>query len=223
MIEQEIIAFKERLSKEHKSGLVLDIDETLSWTVGFWVKQLQEKFGNPENLSPKEIVKKYKYTQLVPYWQTKEALAWMENARENDALQESVPLIENANHIVQKINEIVPIVGYLTIRPRTVIEGTGKWLNKHDFPQADILARPADLPTTEGNKWKASVLHFLYPQVLGIVDDNPAVVEHLPINYKGTVYLFDSEEAMEDGINVVPCKTWPDVHTQVKLLHGAKI
>ncbi len=131
-----------------------------------------------------------------------------------------MPLIENANHIVQKINEIVPIVGYLTIRPKTVIEGTRIWLRKHELPEAAILARPASLPTTEGNKWKAGVLDFLYPQVLGIVDDNPAIVDHLLTDYKGTIYLFDSVEAIGGGIKVVPCRTWPDVHAQVKLLYG---
>src|SRR5581483_6066783 len=119
-------------------------------------------------------------------------------------------------------NEIVPIVGYITIRPRSVLEGTKKWLRKHEFPQVDVLARPVGLPMAERNPWKAEVLHFLYPQVLGIVDDNPAVVQHLPPHYRGTVYLFDNEEAIRGDIAVIPCKTWPDVHTQVKLLHSAR-
>lgn len=221
MVEQEVVAFKNKLVRERKSGLVLDIDETLSWTVGYWVEQLQERFGNPENLTPREIIAKYRYTQLVPYWQSKEALEWMETARTNNTLQEALPLIEDANRIVQLIDQLVPIVGYLTIRPRSVVGGTRAWLKKHDFPQVDILARPAGLPTSEGNKWKADVLHFVYPQVLGIIDDNPAVVGHLPRDYQGTVYLYDSEEAIEGGIKVIPCKTWGDVHTQVRIIHGA--
>lgn len=220
MIEQEIASFKNKLIQEKRSGLVLDIDETLSGTVGFWVEQLQERFGNPENLTPKEIVAKYRYTQLVPYWQSKEALEWMEQARENNSLQEALPLIENANHIVQQIDKIIPIVGYLTIRPQAVIEGTKTWLRKHDFPQVDVLARPVGLATADGNKWKADVLHALYPQVVGIIDDNPAVAKHLPRDYQGTVYLFDSEEAVKCEIKVIPCKTWGDVHAQVKLLHS---
>lgn len=48
-------------------GLAVDIDETLSWTLKYWVEKMAEKFGNPENLSVLEIIKKYRYSQNVPY------------------------------------------------------------------------------------------------------------------------------------------------------------
>ena len=44
--------------KINKAGLGVDIDETLSWTVGHWVKEMQKLFGNPEGLSVKELVDK---------------------------------------------------------------------------------------------------------------------------------------------------------------------
>ena len=34
----------------NETGLGVDIDETLSWTVGRWAKEMQKLFGNPENL-----------------------------------------------------------------------------------------------------------------------------------------------------------------------------
>jgi len=58
------------------TGLAVDIDETLSWTIGYWIEEMQNKFGNPENLTIKEMVEKYRYTQNVPYWQHEEALQW---------------------------------------------------------------------------------------------------------------------------------------------------
>lgn len=67
-----------------EKGIAVDIDETLSWTVGYWVEQMQEKFGNPEKLSIKEMIEKYRYTQNIPYWQSAEALKWIdENVFEN--------------------------------------------------------------------------------------------------------------------------------------------
>jgi len=39
-------------------------DETLSWTIGYWIEEMQNKFGNPENLTVKEMVEKYRYTQM---------------------------------------------------------------------------------------------------------------------------------------------------------------
>ncbi|MCL4384194.1 hypothetical protein M1116_01980 [Patescibacteria group bacterium] len=222
MIDQELQEFKQKLVKQNKPGLVLDIDETLSWTVSYWVEQLQQRFGNPENLSIIEIIAKYKYAQNVPYWQSKEAQDWMEAARESNAFQENLPLIENSNNIVERINKIVPIVGYLTIRPRKVIPGTQRWLQKHRFPQVDILARPNTIPSADGNKWKAAVLNFLYPQIIGIIDDNPAVVSLLPPDYAGRIYLYDSDVAPAGKITVFPCKTWSDVYTQVKQSFLAK-
>ena len=41
MPDQEIMDFKKKLKEKNKRGLVLDIDETLSWTMGHWVGQMQ--------------------------------------------------------------------------------------------------------------------------------------------------------------------------------------
>jgi hypothetical protein len=203
--------FKQQFIHSHTRGLALDIDETLSWTVGFWVEKLQELFGNPENLTPHELVKKYRYTQNVPYWQTKEALQWMEDHRHKDDIQEMLPLIEHADRFVQEINKIVPIVAYITTRPESVVNGTKKWLEKHHFPQATIVAKPLSIPTAEGNKWKAHVLEELYPEVIGIIEDNPGVVNNLSADYQGVVYLYDNIDHPRKDSNVIPCETWNDV------------
>lgn len=199
---------------------MLDIDETLSWTIGTWVEQLQQRFGNPENLSVKEMAEKYKYTQNVPYWQFPEALDWTEKARENNELQERFMPIEGASAGVEKLQTVVPVVGYLTTRPRSVLGGTRKWLEKNRFPEAEVLARPADVSSQEGDRWKAEVLDFLYPQAEGIVDDKLAVVEFLPKSYQGTILLYNSQETNVEGIKVLPCKTWPDVYARAKQVWG---
>lgn len=38
-------------------GLALDIDETLSFTLGTWISEMQRLFGNPENLTAKDLIK----------------------------------------------------------------------------------------------------------------------------------------------------------------------
>ena len=207
---------KNHLKAKKQKGLALDIDETLSWTLGYWVEQLQIRFGNPENFSIEEIITKYRYTQNIPYWQTKEALAWMEEARNTDKLHEKFPLIKDSNLIVKKINKIIPIVVYLTTRPQSVIQGTRKWLKKHSFPQVDIIAKPNNIPFEENNEWKAEVLEFLYPEIIGIIDDNPELVDRLSSEYQGTVYLYNSVASQRQDISVIPCKTWEDVLSQIK-------
>jgi hypothetical protein len=213
--------FKRDLQKRGKSGLLLDIDETLSWTLGHWVAVMQEKFGNPENLSVKELIAKYRYTEHVPYWQTPEAKAWIREAVDNNELQKQLPLIENANHIVEKVSKIIPIVGYLTLRPPTVMDGTRAWLQRHNFPDEPLLLRPEHIPHGDGYEWKAHVLVHLYPEVMGIVDDNARMLQFLPDEYKGAIYLYDTESFEETNLNVIPCKTWDDVYEKAKEQNGS--
>ena len=212
----KLVKIKKSLKRKGERGLALDIDGTLSCTTRCWFEQLQIKFGSPEGFSIEEIVTKYTYAENVPFWQTKEAFVWMEESRNSDKLQETLPLIENSNFIVQKINKIIPIVAYITTRPQLVIQGTKKWLKKHNFPQKEIIAKPVKISHREGNKWKAKVLEMLYPQIVGIIDDNLGLVESLSSKYKGTIYLYNNPYCERQDINVIPCKTWNDVLSQIE-------
>lgn len=147
----DIVNLHQQLQSENIKGLALDIDETLSWTLYHWISEMQKHFGNPENLTIKQLIAKYRYTQNVPYWQTEEALQWMESNRHSDELQERLPLIEGADQAVQRINHIIPIVAYITTRPNTVITGTKQWLDKHNFPEAPIITRPPYVEHNQGN------------------------------------------------------------------------
>lgn len=214
-MERQIDDLKMSLAKQGISGLALDIDETLSWTIGYWVERMQELFGNPEHLTPRELIAKYRYTQYVPYWQTEEALAWMEEHRNANDLQEALPLIQGANKAIHKIHEATPIVTYLTTRPSIVIPGTKAWLKKHGFPEVEVIARPPSVPSSEGNAWKAGVLELLYPQVIGVIDDNPALVTSLSPSYKGTVYLYDNTDHPRQDITIIPGKSWRELEEKI--------
>jgi hypothetical protein len=196
-------------------GLALDIDETLSDTNIFWFTKLSELFGNPESLSPREIATKYRYSQQVPYWQTPEALTWMEEARHGNELQVELPLIEDAKHNVARINTIVPIVAYVTARPEVVREGTLRWLATHGFPEAPLIMKPLDVQTEAGVAWKAQLLAERYPDILGIVDDHPGLMDALPADYQGTVFLYNYEGPVRTNLHIVACPTWEAVYTAV--------
>jgi hypothetical protein len=202
--------------KNKRNGLAVDIDETLSNTIEYWVKIMQKKFGNPENLSARNLIKKYSYTQNVPYWQTKEALSWMEKMRENNTVQEHLPLIENSNEILNKIHKIIPIVAYLTLRPKKIIQGTERFLKKHNFPKAKIICRPKNVSHANGNQWKAKFLEKNYPKILGIIDDNPAVIDNISKKYKGIVLLYNKKKYYKKEIRVINCKTWEDILKNLK-------
>ena len=215
-MSEDLKKLKENLKNKIVKGLALDIDETLSWTISYWVEKLQDKFGNPENLSVQEITEKYRFTQNVPYWQTKEALDWMEKARKSNEIQEILPLIEGSNKVVDKINKIIPIAAYVTIRSESVIPGTRKWLNKHGFPDAPVIAKPELISIEKGSKWKAQALKYLYPQIIGIIDDNPSIIDYLGEDYKGYVFLYDNIDHPKISRAIIPCKTWEDVYIKVR-------
>ncbi|MFA5107315.1 MAG: hypothetical protein WC497_03235 [Patescibacteria group bacterium] len=203
------------LPKITAPGLAVDIDETLSWTIGYWVERMQEKFGNPENLTVKEIIEKYRYTQNVPYWQSAEAKQWMHDKINSDDLQKELPLIEGSNTYLEKINSIIPIAAYITVRPESVISGTQAWLNKHGFPKAPIICKPLDVDHGDGNRWKADILQKLYPDILGMIDDNALLLDFLDAKYPGVIFLYD-HHTIDSALNVIACKNWVEVYGEVR-------
>lgn len=208
---KEIVALKKRLQKDKIHGLALDIDETLSFTIGHMVEKLMEGLGNPENLTIEEIVKKYKHTDKISYWQGEKAEEILENIRNSNEIQGNLPLIDNSGDTVDKINKIIPIMAYITVRPKIILKGTKLWLQKNNFPEASVITKPNKILRKDGNEWKAKVLEYLYPEILGIVDDNPDLAKYLSKNYKGTVFLYNNTEILNKNIRVISCKDWNTV------------
>jgi hypothetical protein len=213
---REIFFLKRKLKMAGIEGLALDIDETLSFTFGYLIEKLIKKFGNPEKLTVLEIAKKYKHTDRVPYWQNEEVHKEIDEITFSNEAYKNSSLIENANEVVQEINKIIPIVAYITARPSGVFKETKYWLKKHNFPEATLITKPKNISRREGNKWKARVLEYLYPQVVGIVDDNPDLTKFFSKEYKGVVYLYDNVETKRKDISVIPCEDWKMVAKKVK-------
>jgi len=197
-------------------GLALDIDNTLSASNIHWAKELERLYGNPTGMTPEELCEKYMLSSHVPHWkESPEAQEWMEQARRSPEIHHEYPLIENAKHMVNKIDAIIPITAYVTARWEVVREATEAWLWKHEFPAAPVYMRPMNAPGT-AHFWKGTFLPTLYPEVQGIVDDDPRLLEHMPEDYKGTIFLYKTQEHIETPIEVVKCAKWEDVLTAVE-------
>jgi uncharacterized HAD superfamily protein len=203
-----------------KRGLALDIDETISATNIWWFEKMQKIFGNPESLTAQEMAAKYRYTQDVPYWQMKEVENWIEYHRHSNSVQKILPLIENSNEIVQKIDKIIPVTLYITSRPKEALSGTKEWLRNHNFPLVGIITEPKEVALSDQTKWKAKVLENFYPKIQGIIDDNPGLAKNLSRKYKGTLFLYDMAQSDISNIKVVPCPTWDDVLIKVREIFG---
>lgn len=199
--------------KIENEGIVLDIDETLSDTIGYLILGLQDNFGNPEGLSVKEIVEKYKYTWNVPYWQSEDAENWVREACQSPEVVVNLPVIDDAVSFVNKIHDVVPIVGYVTARPECVSVATKEWLAKHGFPDAPVVCRPSNVPKVKLNDWKAGILRGLHPKVKGIVDDNPGLADPLG-DYAGHFFIYNAD-SIDEGVRGVPCSNWERVYDEI--------
>lgn len=188
--------------------LAIDIDETLAQTNLLWAQHHIAAYGNPERLSPEDIIKKYRFVKDVPYWQLDDAHKWVEaHIQSNDAKLE-IPVIEEAIDVMHKI----PVECYLTNRPETTIDGTRNWLRKYNFPERAIIS------SSDGLVWKANMIAEMFPNVTGIVDDNIDLLSELPRDYKGKIFLYSHQDCNISELNVILCPTWRDVEKAVNQL-----
>lgn len=205
-------------SSKSEIALALDIDETLSATNVKWFERCAILFGNPDGLTTMELITKYHLAQNNPSWQTEEAKEWMSKQRTAPEAQDDLPLVPGAFEGVKILHGCnnVRFVAYLTVRPENVAERTIHWLQQQGFPNLPVVLKPLDVPFEDGNKWKADALRALYPDVSGIVDDNPKVPKYVGSSYMGKVYLFGRDATEPEYKWAIPCLTWANVVEKVR-------
>jgi hypothetical protein len=210
---------KERLSKGLE-GVMLDIDDTLCATNLHWAEFALSHFSNPEGISAQELIRKYKFVRDVPYFK-KSVHEWVENQIVSNSSIKNIPVIEGATKFVEEIAKVVPIVGYLTGRPKIIRAGTEEFLRGNGFPKLEVVFQPTiqtlkQLRIYDGNEWKARLIEYLYPFVNSLVDDNQGLTKYLSGNYKGRLYLFSHDEIEISSPNVTCCKDWNSVLNQIR-------
>ena len=203
-----ILTPEQFLEWEHKDGIACDIDETLAWTVRDWVYHLSMQFGNPDNLSPEDAVLKYGHSSFFPaYWQTPECKQWMQERIMDNEFQKWITPVPWAQEMTESVRNRIAV--YITIRPEIVGTWTQEYLTSNGFPNAPIILRPDTIVHSDGNKWKAEILHMLHPKIRWIVDDNRKLVHHLLPEYQWKVYVFwYSGNEYNDHPNAIACKDW---------------
>lgn len=213
-VDADIVAFKKQLENSGTKGLVIDLDETLSGTIRYMAGELARLYGNPLNLSTAELRKKI-LTHDVPFWDLEVIRDWGLKALESEEMAEAYPIIEGSDRAVERIDRVVPVAGYLTLRQTSLRTATERWLKKHGFPDEPVITRPDDLKLGDGMKWKADTLAYLYPQVIGLIDDTLDIFNYLPDGYPGAIFLYGQADYPQSGLNVIPCETWDDVYEKV--------
>ncbi|MBS1267170.1 MAG: hypothetical protein MAG795_01142 [Candidatus Woesearchaeota archaeon] len=201
---------------ENKSGIAIDLDETLSWTIYYWMLEAQKIFGNPENLTPEAMARKYRYTGNVPYWEGQEFNKWRMGKILCNETQRNLPPIKGSIKGLNNLNKIIPIATYLSCRPQAVIKGTKDWLKANNYPDAPITLRPSSVKKQDEQKWKAKKLESLYPDIVGIVDDNPNFIKAVSSDFKGVIFLYDRQKSLNTNLNIISCKDWDTVVRKAK-------
>ena len=81
---------KERLRSRKLCGIALDIDDTLAYTDYHYFAAMS-RFANPEKLTRKELIKKYKSFRNVPFWQSKKATRLINKLLRSSDFHEAIP------------------------------------------------------------------------------------------------------------------------------------
>ena len=209
------------MDKEY--GLILDIDDTLADTFSHFVHKINTRWGNAKNLTDKEIVQKYHIMPAIPFWQTAEILEWLEEQAFSNSAQEKIETIDGAVVAVEKIQKIIPVVGYVTSRLENVREGTVKWLKKNQFPDAPLYMRDGEFDNENGNAWKADVMKEYFSADSVIIDDNSEVIQFLDPSFIGTFVLFGEnadnfQKTQQQKFILENCKDWKGVMSRVAVL-----
>lgn len=211
---KEIYELKAKLKSQGRKGLALDIDDTLSVSRLMFFRAQSERLGLPAGETIESLMQKYEWSYKVPQWQTAEGDLVRAELLHSSELHGGAELIKGAVEGVTNLDRSIPIVAYITARPVTLQAVTQDWLDQKGFPKADLILKP--MYANDNNGWKAEVLDYLYPEVLGIVDDNPGLVDKLPDDYKGRVYLYENTNVNDRGLDVVHCPDWESVVSHVK-------
>lgn len=212
----QIDKLKAKLKEQGIQGLALDIDETLSDSHPVWFEHLY-KFYVPKNMTREEAMEKYfDSIDHFPEWKTEEANAHIRKALHSNEFNEDIPLLAESNKMISELNKIIPVVAYITVRFDAVRPATERWLKTHGFPELEMIMNTPDVPFESSSGWKASVLKALYPEVIGIVDDNIKLPDALAkLDYEGKVFLYGKQTRKLDPADykfeLVISPTWDHV------------
>ncbi len=207
-----------------RAGWACDIDNTVSATAEAFFDRMDGLFPRPEGdegLSVSELVRKYVSDDQVPTWQTPEARAASKAIISDPEFYRELPPIAGSDTVLRRFTEALPFTCFITARPNVVADETRAWLESR-FPTLPLITKPDSVDPSRNNEWKARLLEALYPQVRGIVDDDPRLVEHLSPGYGGTVIIFGASSVEHDHVEAYACLTWKDVERKLEELASLK-
>lgn len=196
--------------------LAVDLDETVAWTVGHWIGRLLKEFPIEGSPSVEQLIEQHRFAERVPEWKANPAaLERMQQFRCCPDLHRELPIIPGSVEALRRLESLFSFE-YLTMRNELVLDATKDWLTRHNFPAGEVTVCPSETPLEQKTSWKARVLELRYPDLVGIIEDHPSVVQSLPADYQGTVFFYSHSESPRNDIHVIPCPTWEHVEQNIR-------
>ena len=214
-VPDSLRGLKELLQECEARVLAFDIDDTIARSGPGFMRGLLGAFGNPENLTAEAMWAKYGRNP-VPYWDMEAVERWCTERLDSPELHEGFSMVEGASEALQKIETHIPIGLFLTIRSESLRTVTRDWLRRYEFPVAPLEMLPIGIVHNDGLAFKAMVLEYLYPEVVGIVDDRKELLSALSPAYEGLVFLYGHSDTADTRAGVICCPAWDDVLFRVR-------
>ncbi len=212
-IPKSALLLKEALKHTGRRVIGSDIDDTIASAGVGYFSNLQRVFGNPECLSAHQMWEKYGRNP-VPYWNMEQVDAWCIDNIDSESLHFELSPMPDSRDNLRKVTDHIDLGLYLTARHEVLFDATLRWLRHHGYPRASIVLAPNEIPHAKTLDWKARVLEYLYPEVVGIIEDRDTLAEALSPEYQGAIFLLGHSGHTSKA--VVPCLTWHDVPVQVQ-------
>lgn len=192
-------------------GFACDIDETLSDTGIPAFGQMLKEFGNPENLTPKEMLEKYGTIESVPYWDKEQLYVRMNEYFSDPQTYLNLDQQTDAVQQLLEITKTIPLAAYITARKSHLHEASLQWLEKLGFPKAPILMNTNGDMINNRSEWKAELLKHLHPQITGIIDDDVKLAAKLDPDYKGFLIMFGHKYVPLTNFEAHAARDWKEV------------
>jgi len=210
-IDSKYKDFKNHLKSNNLFGISLDLDDTIADSNIYWGTKINEITPIKKDDEIVEYIEKYKYIKKIPEWNTKAISEWVGEQLSSNSLIKKIPSNKESLLSLKIITEKHNIICYLTGRTEVILEGTSEWLSSNGFPDAPVLFYPDHLNFKNASEWKALLLCYLYPHIYLHVDDNEEIIDYLPYNYAGKMFMYKCEQNNIEHKSVINFNTWKEL------------
>lgn len=192
--------------------VLCDIDDVIVDTHRYLIKILLRFYGNPGNLSPAEIYRKY-HGRLMKYWSSAGAKRLIKAVTGENSWQVRLPFIVNAAQVLARIAACVPIL-YATARSEMLREGTLNAFIKGGVRVGELVMRDPTIAYEGGNAAKAAYILSRAEEIAVVIDDNAVLPALLLPQFLGHVIVFNPpHDYVPVHERALVCHNWSEVHT----------